>query len=81
MKLTPDEKRELRAVFPDRPDSACGDCQGYHLRFCPRVKLQKWIGEGAGTGSRIEVEYWPDGQYDDSNTIYPEDVYDPDDEE
>jgi len=75
VRLTEDEKTALRAVFPDRPDSACTDCGGYHLRACPRIKLQRWIGEGAGTGNRVEVEYWPSGQYDDDETIYPEDVW------
>jgi hypothetical protein len=73
--LTPEQRRELRILFPDRPDTACRDCGGYHLRACPRVKLQEWLGEGAGSGNRVKVEYWPSGTYDDSETIYPEDVY------
>jgi len=76
VKLTAEEKRDLRAVFPERPDSACYDCGGYHLRACPRVKLQEWLGQGPGAGTRVKVEYWPDQAYDDSETIYPEDVFD-----
>lgn len=78
--LSDEQRRILRAVFPTRPDSACEDCGGFHLRSCPRIKLQRWIGEGAGTGNRVEVEYWPSGQYDDEETIYPEDVWDAADE-
>lgn len=77
--LDEEQRRILRAVFPDRPDSACPDCGGYHLRACPRIKLQRWIGEGAGTGNRIEVEYWP--EFDDENIIWPEDVFDEEDDE
>ena len=80
MKLTPEEKIALRAVFPDRPDSACPDCGGYHLRACPRIKLQKWLGEGAGSGARIEVEYWPQVDYNDEETVYPEDVWEDENE-
>ena len=76
MMLNDEQRRVLRAVFPDRPDSACQDCGGFHLRACPRIKLQRWIGEGAGTGNRIEVEYfhWKDVDY--SEVIFPEDVWD-----
>ena len=76
MMLSDEQRRILRAVFPDRPDSACKDCGGYHLRACPRIKLQRWIGEGAGTGNRTEVEYfhWRDVDY--SEVIFPEDVFD-----
>lgn len=76
--LTPDEKIALRAVFPTRPESACKHCGGYHLRACPRIKRIAWIGEGAGTGNEVEVEYWP--AFDDENIIWPEDVYDEEDD-
>ena len=32
MMLSDEQRRVLRAVFPDRPDSACRFCGGYHLR-------------------------------------------------
>ena len=69
MKLTEAEKASLRALFPDRPEKACDDCGGYHLRACPRVKRIVTL----GNGNRTEVEYWP--QWDDSETIWPEDVF------
>lgn len=66
------QKAQLRQLFDAFPQSACLDCGGYHLRACPRVKRQAWL----GNGNRTEVEYWQSGQYDDSETIYPEDVFD-----
>jgi hypothetical protein len=82
VKLTDEERQLLLRVFGTRPEEPCADCGGYHLRACHRVKRQAWIGQGAGAGNRVEVEYWPDGQYDDNYTIYPEDVFsdDPEDE-
>ena len=81
MKLSSEEKIALRAVFPDRPDSACGDCGGYHLRGCPRIKLQEWVAQVAGSGNRIKVEYWPDGSYDTGFVVWPEDVFDPEEDD
>lgn len=71
-KLTREEREFLRSsgIFAERPDSVCGDCGGYHLRACPRIKRQVWL----GNGNRTEVEYWRD--YDDSAVIYAEDLYD-----
>lgn len=68
--LTSQEKYALRSVFDSRPEKACLDCGGYHLRACPRIKRQVWL----GNGNRTEVEYWP--EWDDSEVIYPEDVFD-----
>ena len=71
--MNPDQKEHLRnTVFRERPEKLCEDCGGYHLRACPRIKRQEWI----GNGNRIVVEYWEHGQYDDSETIYPEEVWD-----
>jgi hypothetical protein len=79
MRLNQEQKAALREVFRDRPDSPCGDCGGYHLRrACPRVKRQVHIGQGAGEGNRVEVEYWE--TWDESFTAYPEDVWDPGEE-
>jgi hypothetical protein len=68
------EQRDfLRGLFPV-PEEACHDCGGYHLRRCPRVKREVFLGQGAGMGSRIEVEYF--AHWDDSEVIWPEDVFD-----
>lgn len=73
--LTPEDKERLRTeIFSERPGK-CDDCGGYHLRACPRVKRLVLIGEGQSVGNRVEVEYWPPGQYDDSMVTYPEEVW------
>lgn len=76
MKRTPteEEKRTLRLLFDTRPEHACDDCGGYHLRACPRIKRQVWIGEGMAAGTRTEVEYWE--RWNDDEVIYPEEVFD-----
>jgi hypothetical protein len=74
-RLTSEEKYALRPIFDSRPEKACLDCGGYHLRACPRIKREVHL----GNGNRTEVEYWP--QWDDSEVIYPEDVLDDDQEE
>lgn len=74
--LTAEQKENLRLLFPARPERACEDCGGYHLRACPRVKSQEWVGEGAGTGNRTRVEYWNYRDVDWSEVIWPEEVFD-----
>lgn len=71
-KLTREERDALKAsgIFSERPDSLCLDCRGYHLRACPRVRRQSWL----GNGNRIEVEYFE--SWDDSSVIFTDDVYD-----
>lgn len=71
--MTEEEKRFLQGVFDARPEHSCRDCGGYHLRACPRIKRQTWIGQGQAAGNRTEVEYWE--TWDDSEVIYPEDVF------
>jgi hypothetical protein len=44
------------------------------MRACPRVRREVYVGEGMGAGTRIEVEYFE--HWDDSEIIFPEDVYD-----
>ena len=72
MHLTSEERRAIIAlgVFSERPAKVCEDCGGYHFRACPRIKREVKL----GNGNRTEVEYW--AQWDESNTVYPEDVYD-----
>jgi hypothetical protein len=71
-KLTSDEREHLRnTVFRERPEELCEDCGGFHLRACPRIKRQVWI----GNGNRTEVEYWRHDEYDDEEVIFPEDVW------
>jgi hypothetical protein len=75
--LTRQEKRDAQAAFAD--GKACEDCGGIHPRACPRVKRQVWLRSGPGDGQRTEVEYW--GTYDQTGIIWPEDAYDPSEED
>lgn len=73
MELSESERVLLRRVFPDRPEKACEDCGGYHLRACPRVKREVKL----GNGNRTEIEYWPRVEWEDADYIvWPEDVWD-----
>ena len=71
-KLSSEERRVIIAaqIFSERPDSPCDDCGGYHLRACPRVKSQEWL----GNGNRVKVEYFE--TWDDSSVIFADEVYD-----
>lgn len=73
---TPDEKKWLRELFRDRPDSVCGDCGGYHWRACPRIRRQVWSANGT---VRTEVEYW--ARWDDSEVFWPEEIWDEEDDD
>ena len=75
---TQDEKEALRELFPERPESACEDCGGYHWRACPRVKRKRFVGEGMGVGNLVEVEYFE--HWDSSEVIWPEEVFDEEEE-
>lgn len=74
MKLSREEQDVLRDIFRVRPDGPCEDCGGYHLRACRRVKRREWH----PNGNPIVVEYFQ--EWDDSDTIYPEDIFDDSDE-
>jgi hypothetical protein len=73
--VTPEQKEALRQVFPERPETSCQWCGGYHLRACPRVKRMTFMGQGAGTGNVTEVEYWHHNEVDWSEVIFPEEVF------
>lgn len=60
-KLPPD-----RAAFES---NRCIHCGGAHLRACPRVRRMRFH----VSGELHTIEFWP--EYDDSNIIWPEDVY------
>lgn len=48
----------------------CMHCGGAHLRACPRVQRLMFT----SSGSIQEVEFWADGEWDDSNVIWPEEI-------
>jgi hypothetical protein len=74
-RLTRVQRGELKSlgIFGNRPSSPCEDCGGYHLRACPRVKRKVFT-----SGNPTEVEYFE--TWDDTWVIFPEDIYDEDDD-
>ncbi len=80
-RLTPEERAILLHEEPNRKphftNRQCEHCGGLHARACPRVARMRF---SSSNGKLIEVEFWADGQWDDSNVIWPEDVFGFDDE-
>lgn len=73
-KLSKDEAAYAQAVFAGQIEGkgACEYCGGFHLRNCRRVKVMEWHPDG----TLRRVVFWPDGGWDDSEVIWPEDVFD-----
>lgn len=77
-RLSRDEKNAMRPIFLGTADKRpCEDCGGLHERSCRRVKRKTFH----PNGNLVEVEYWPDGSWDEGSVIWSEDVFDPDDED
>ncbi len=49
----------------------CQWCQGVHFRACPRVRELEYH----ENGSVRRVRFWPEGEYDDSDVIWPELIF------
>ena len=49
----------------------CQWCQGVHFRACPRVRELEYHENG---GVR-RVRFWPEGEFDDSDVIWPEAIF------
>jgi len=79
--LTRQQKLDAQAIFRGEVPGKgpCEDCGGIHQRACGRVRRQVWLRTGAGDGQRTEVEYWR--TWDDAGVIWPEDAFDPDQED
>ena len=73
MSLTRQQKLEAQEAFA--AEKACPDCGGLHQRACNRVKRV----ESLGNGNITVVEYWNDWKQ--PGVIWPEDAYDPDQDE
>jgi hypothetical protein len=48
----------------------CSHCGGAHVRACPRIK--RMVFHTSGTLS--EIEFWPDGEWDKTNVLWPESI-------
>jgi hypothetical protein len=71
--LTPEQRYQARQIF-EKTGGSCVHCGGVHLRACRRVREITWHADGTCIGAK----YWHDGEWDDSNTVWPEDAYDED---
>lgn len=76
-KLSREDKNILGAIFRgENPEKvACEYCGGLHERQCGRVKRKVFH----ANGNLVEIEFWPDMDWDQSNVVWPEDVFDPED--
>jgi hypothetical protein len=75
--LTSDQRYQARLIFEGKAGDTqkpCVHCGGVHLRACRRVREIQWHADGTVIGAK----YWHDGEWDDSNTVWPEDAYDED---
>jgi hypothetical protein len=74
--IIPDEgmsdevKADLKHKFEN--DQACRWCGGLHHRECPRVKHITY--HPSDDRQVREVEFWGDGEWDRSSTVWPEDI-------
>ncbi len=72
--MSPAYRGYLQSVFKGEVPGRvpCEWCGGLHQRECRRVKRMVFH----PSGERVaEVEFWPDGQWDESAIIWPEDVF------
>jgi hypothetical protein len=49
-------------------EQQCTHCGGVHLRSCPRVKRMIF-----DKNQLVEVEFFENGQWDETNVLWPED--------
>jgi hypothetical protein len=79
LKLSREEKQLLKPIFLGQADKhPCTDCGGLHERQCPRIKKKIWH---QTNGNLLEVEYWSPGWEASYDIIWPEDVFDDDEDE
>ena len=73
--LTAEEKAGYREQFERK--AQCIHCGGCHLRACPRVRRIVMRNKEEIS----EVEFWAWGSWPTDGIVFPEDVYDEEDEE
>lgn len=72
--MSAEDRAYLQSLFKGEvPGSEpCQWCGGLHQRKCRRVKRMTYH----PSGERVaEVEFWPDGSWDEKSIIWPEDVF------
>jgi hypothetical protein len=92
-RLSKEQRAQAIEIFEGRtrdlkgePRHGCYHCTAIHdvvdglppyRQPCPRIKKATWTLDG----TLLEVEYWPRGQWEDDDMIFPRDAYDDDDDE
>lgn len=72
MDLSNEDRAEARELFrADDGSRICSFCGGIHTRACPRVSSFELY----ENGKIKQAAFWPNGQWDDSFIIWPEDVF------
>jgi hypothetical protein len=77
--LTAQERFDARQILEGKVKGRepCVHCGGLHLRACRRLKRAEWHSDG----TLLKAWYWKDGQWDESEIVWPEDIYDEAEEE
>jgi hypothetical protein len=77
--LTAQERYDARQILEGKVKGRepCVHCGGLHLRACRRLKRAEWHSDG----TLLKAWYWPDGKWDESEIVWPEDIYDEGEEE
>ena len=82
MSLSEEEKAAARRIFAaagSENSQICSFCGGFHHRACPRVsEFELYDSTGSNPGHLKRVVFWPEGGWDDSYIIWPEDIGDDD---
>lgn len=80
--LSEEEKAEARRIFSaagTENSQICSFCGGFHHRACPRVSsFELYEAKGQTPGGLKQVAFWPEGSWDDSYIVWPEDIGDDD---
>lgn len=80
--LSEEEKSAARRIFGaggSESSQICSFCGGFHHRACPRVaEFELYDSQGGKPGALKRVQFWPEGTWDDSYVIWPEDIADAD---
>lgn len=78
--LSDEEKAAARRIFAaagSEGSQVCSFCGGFHHRACPRVSsFELYEAKGQNSGGLKQVVFWPEGSWDDSYIVWPEDIAD-----
>lgn len=79
--ISPAMREYAQRVFADKEEQKpCQDCGGVHPRACPRIASLAVKVNGDGVVTEREVTYWAPGVWEIYVQVWPEDVYEDDDD-